>query len=247
MYSLKNKNIIVTGASSGIGQACSLQISKQGGRVICLARDKEKLKSTIDILNGKNHKSFSLDLSDINGLKNFVRKELSEIKIDGIVHCAGISPTSPFLYSNPEKFDIAYKINVHAPYELTRLVIRFTPKSEMSIVFISSVMSIVGESAKSIYALTKGALVSLTKSLAVELSKKKIRVNCISPAVVETPLIKKSEYYKKEESLEKVREKHLLGLGSPEDIANSVLFLLSHHSKWTTGQNLVVDGGYTAI
>ena len=107
-------------------------------------------------------------------------------------------------------------------------------------------MGVVGENGKALYSMTKGALVATTRTLAIELAGKKIRVNSISPAVVETPMSKNAIYSRNEESLNKIKKLHPLGLGQPEDIANAAVFLLSDASRWITGTNLVVDGGYLA-
>lgn len=108
-------------------------------------------------------------------------------------------------------------------------------------------MSMVGEKAKSLYCSTKGAVNSLSRGLACELASKNIRVNTISPGVIITAINKDAEYIANPELREKTEEKHLLGLGKPEDIANGVIYLLSDASRWITGQNLVIDGGYTVI
>lgn len=115
-----------------------------------------------------------------------------------------------------------------------------------SIVFIASVMSHVGEVGKTLYAMTKGALVSSAKSMAIELAPRNIRVNTLSPGVVKTPMSSKSAYSQNNESLSKIISKHPLGLGEANDIANACVYLLSEASKWTTGTNLIIDGGYTA-
>jgi NAD(P)-dependent dehydrogenase (short-subunit alcohol dehydrogenase family) len=94
--------------------------------------------------------------------------------------------------------------------------------------------------------MTKGALIAGTKSLAVELARKKIRVNCISPGVVVSPMSENAIYCKDEKSLQRIKDLHPLGLGQAEDVANSCIFLLSDAGKWISGTNLVVDGGYTA-
>jgi len=115
-----------------------------------------------------------------------------------------------------------------------------------SIIFISSVMGVVGENGKTMYSMTKGALISAVKSLSIELATRKIRINAISPGVVETPMSKNAIYSRNEESLDKIKSLHPLGLGQPEDVANACVFLLSDASKWITGTNMLVDGGYLA-
>lgn len=243
---LNNKVILVTGASSGIGRATSILLSEHGAKVLLMGRSKEKLIAVRNLLKGNEHGIYEFDFFNTDEIKNFVKQNFSDMTIDGIVNCAGMSPTMPFLFSTPSKLNQTLALNVLAPYELTRMIVKHSYRSQMNIVFIASVMGMVGEKAKSMYSVSKGALISLTKSLAVELSEKNIRVNAISPAVVDTPLIQNSEYYKSETAMQKIVDKHLLGIGLDADIAKSVLFLISDQSRWMTGHNMVVDGGYTA-
>jgi NAD(P)-dependent dehydrogenase (short-subunit alcohol dehydrogenase family) len=107
-------------------------------------------------------------------------------------------------------------------------------------------MGVAGENGKTLYSMTKGALIAAVKSMSIELAPRKIRVNCISPGVVETPMSKSAVYSKDEDSLNRTKSLHPLGIGHPEDVANACIFLLSDASKWITGTNLVIDGGYLA-
>jgi NAD(P)-dependent dehydrogenase (short-subunit alcohol dehydrogenase family) len=150
--------------------------------------------------------------------------------------------------SKPEKMEEFFHVNVHSAFNLTRIITKPSGISEegASIVFISSVMGIVGENGKSLYSMTKGALIAGARSLAIELAPRNIRVNCISPGVVVSPMSKGAVYSKDEESLNKIKGLHPLGLGHTEDVANACIYLLSDASRWVTGTNMVVDGGYTA-
>jgi NAD(P)-dependent dehydrogenase (short-subunit alcohol dehydrogenase family) len=114
-----------------------------------------------------------------------------------------------------------------------------------SIVFLSSIMGTFGETGKSVYAMTKGALIAGARSLACELAPKNIRVNVISPGLIITPINENLPHITDMEKLKRLEEMHLLGLGNPKDVANACVYLLSDASKWVTGTNLFVDGGYT--
>jgi len=129
---------------------------------------------------------------------------------------------------------------------LTRLTVKQSNISGeyASIIFISSVMGMAGETGKSLYSMTKGALIAGVRSLAIELAPRNIRVNCISPGVVESPMSKNAVYSRNEDALNKIKAFHPLGLGQPEDVANACIYLLSDAAKWVTGTNLIVDGGY---
>lgn len=249
-FSLKDKTIIITGASSGIGRQCAISCSEMGASVILLGRDVNRLKETFSLLNEKrNSFYFSVDLTAYNSVEEMINKRITgKHKIDGVVNSAGISTTLPFKLVTPEKINQFSEVNVTSAVNLTRLITQKKNFSDAggSIIFISSVMALAGESGKTLYSLTKGALLSASRSMAIELASRKIRVNCISPGVVETPMSNNAVYSQDEESLNKIKNLHPLGLGMPVDVANACVFLLSNASKWITGSNLVVDGGYTA-
>ncbi len=249
-FRLTNKAIIVTGASSGIGRQCAIACSKLGAKVILIGRNTERLKDTLESMDKhQDHLLFTLDLLNYTRLDEILNEIGSSlVKIDGIVNCAGISTTLPFRRVTPEKMDVFFQNNVTAAFNLCRLVTqkKLMAKDGGSIIFISSVMGIVGETGKVLYGMTKGALIAGVKSLAIELARKNIRVNCISPGVVTSPMSEDAIYSRDEESFNKMKSLHPLGLGKAEDIANSCAFLLSDGSKWITGTNLIVDGGYTA-
>lgn len=249
-FSLLGKSVIVTGASSGIGRECAIQCSKSGANVIMLGRNEERLLETLSFLNPEiKAKYFTADLTDYPRVENII-SELPEdfLPVSGLVNCAGISTTLPVKLVTPEKINDFFNINVTASFNLTRLVTKKGIISENggSIIFLSSVMGVVGEVGKTIYSMTKGAIIAGTKSLALELAGKKIRINCISPGVVETPMSKNAVYSKDEEKLNKIKSLHPLGLGNPIDVANLIVFLLSDASRWITGSNIIIDGGYTA-
>jgi NAD(P)-dependent dehydrogenase (short-subunit alcohol dehydrogenase family) len=249
-FSLKNKTVIVTGASSGIGRQCALSCSFMGARVILLGRNSDRLKETLNCMNEPSlHLTISIDLTDYERTQDAVNQIIAKTgKIHGLINCAGISTTLPLNLCKPVKMDEFFQTNVHSAINLTRIVTKQSNISEecASIVFISSIMGVVGENGKSLYSLTKGALVAGAKSLAIELASRNIRVNCISPGVVESPMSKNAVYSRNEESLNKIKGLHPIGLGKPEDVANACIYLLSDASRWVTGTNLIVDGGYTA-
>lgn len=249
-FSLKNKTIILTGATGGIGQAIAQVLAQQGAKLVLIGRNESKLQSLIQKLpKVSDHQSLNLDLnaSDFIEACNISFNSFSS-PIHGFIHAAGISPTIPLNVQKQDKIDFAMQVNVYAALEISKQIAKkkYTPESGQSIIFISSVMSMVGEPGKTLYSLTKGALLSASKSMALELAPKKIRVNCISPAVVLSPMSLSSEYSKNPTTMEAMEQKHPLGFGTPEDVAHACVYLLSDASRWVTGTNLVVDGGYTA-
>lgn len=249
-FSLEGKLIIVTGASSGIGRQCAVSCTQNGGKVIIMGRNRERLIETLKLMNEKeNNNIYSFDLTEFDRAEKIVDEIVHNYgRISGLVNCAGISTTLPFNMAKPEKIEAFFKINVQSAINMTRVVTKQSniSKTSSSIIFISSVMGEVGEVGKTIYSITKGALLAFSKSLALEFSLRHIRVNCISPGVVETPMSKNAIYSGSEESLNRIKNLHPLGLGLPEDIANACVYLLSDAARWITGSNLIVDGGYTA-
>lgn len=248
-FSLEGRNIIVTGASSGIGQQVAITCSYMGARIALIGRNKERLEQTRKQLEGDEHVVVSYDLTNLEGMKVMVAGIVSQMgPIDGLVNCAGISATLPFKLMSPNRVEEMFKTNVFATIELTKQVLgmKNVSKQGASVIFFASVMGCVGENAKSLYSLTKGALISGCRSLAVEYAPKKIRVNVVSPGVVETAINRNQPYLADPERRKATEALHPLGLGSTDDIANACVYLLSDASRWVTGQNLIVDGGYTA-
>lgn len=247
-FTLEGKNIVVTGASSGIGQQVAITCSRMGAKVALIGRNKQRLGETKSQLEGTGHLAISYDLTDLEHQKELVSDIVSKMGlIDGLVNCAGVSTTLPFKLLTPEKNDEFFRINVFAAVELTRQVlgIKNVNKRGASVIFIASVMGVVGESAKSLYSLTKGALIAGCRSLAIEYASKRIRINVVSPGVIETPINRNQPYLADPEKRKKTESLHPLGIGTTVDIANACIYLLSDASRWVSGQNLIVDGGYT--
>lgn len=247
-FSLEGKTIVVTGASSGIGQQVAINCSKMGAKVALIGRNQERLNGTMSQMEGDVHLPISYDLTDLDNQKELVSGIVEKLgPIHGLVNCAGISTVLPLKMMKPEKVDDFFKTNVYATIELTRQVLnaKNVCKEGASVIFFASVMGCVGEMAKSLYSFTKGALISGCRSLAVEYASKKIRVNVVSPGVVETPINKNQPYLADPEKRVQTEAMHPLGIGNTDDIANACIYLLSDASRWVTGQNLIVDGGYT--
>ncbi len=250
IFSLIGKRILITGASSGIGRQCAISCSQKGAAVVLLGRDQVRLNETLaSTLNPSGNLVYSVDLLEYEHVAAVVADAVNRIgRLDGLINCAGISTTLPVNAISNDKMEHFFQTNVIGPINITRQFIRknHISGSGGSVIFISSVMAVVGEKGKMIYSTTKGALVSAVRSLAIELASRKIRVNAVSPGVVESPMSENAIYSRNEDSLNKIREMHPLGLGVPGDVANTCIFLLSDAARWITGSNILVDGGYTA-
>ncbi|TKG95408.1 SDR family oxidoreductase [Puteibacter caeruleilacunae] len=249
-FTLEGKNIMVTGGSSGLGRACAIEASKQGARVFVLGRDGERLQETLSLMaNPDLHSLHCVEFTDVSAINElFSEFRRDRQKFNGLVHCAGISTTLPLKMVSEEKLNNFFATNVNSSIFLSQQLSKkcFLEESGSSLVLMASIMGVVGEMGKSLYSATKGALVSAAKSMAVELAARKVRVNTVSPGVVKSPMTNTAFYSRDEEAYKKIAAKHPLGIGAPEDIANTCVFLLSDASRWITGTNVIVDGGYTA-
>lgn len=239
--SLQDQNILITGASSGMGRVFAQMIARQGARVSLLARNEERLKQTLDSLEGHGHKMYICDLTDEGQLKDTV---IDMEPLDGIVLCAGVNNFVPVKFIKQDKIDKMFQTN----YFSQLLLIQMLLKKKLvckggSIVFISSISSMLGVQGTLLYASSKGAINSAVRVMAAELASQKIRVNAICPGIVRTEMLSGTNL--EEDTFTKQAGQYPLGLGSPEDVGNAVLFHLSDASKWLTGQCMVLDGGFT--
>ena len=234
-FSLEDKTVLVTGASSGIGQQCAIDCSRMGAKVTLIARTETRLQETLSLLDHpERHCYYMFDLFQTGQIKPLVDEIVEKQgKIDGFVYAAGIEKTLPVKLLTPDDY-IRYFSNK-----------RYF-RDGGHIVLISSITSIIGRGGVSAYAASKGAMVSAVRSMALELAKKKICINCISPGTILTPLMQNFLSDLSEEDYQKRVSGFPLGLGEAVDISNACVYLLSDASRWITGQNLIVDGGYTA-
>lgn len=247
-FSLESKVIIVTGASSGIGAQCAIDCSKMGAKVVLVARNEERLQQTLNQMEGDGHLVKSYNLNDLDGIKSLVASITSEIgKIDGFIHAAGIEITKPIKLLTPEDYETVYRTNALAGFEFVRQLSSIkNTNNGASVVLISSISGVIGRGTVAAYAASKGAMISATRTMSVELAKRNIRVNCVSPGTILTPMMQNVLDNMDEETRAKRVDGFLLGLGETTDISNACIYLLSDAAKWVTGQNLIIDGGYTA-
>jgi NAD(P)-dependent dehydrogenase (short-subunit alcohol dehydrogenase family) len=242
-FNLKGKTIFVTGASSGIGRSIALECSKAGASLIITGRNAERLSQTFSDLSGSDHQMFVADLTHDSDLKNLVD---FVPPLDGVVHVAGKVTPKPFQFLNQSELDNIMNINFNAPVLLSNYLIRAKKiKRAGSVVFISSISgvmcSFIGGSG---YSASKGALNGVIKGMALDLASKQIRVNSVIPGMIDTGIFAGSGNTPQE--LEEDKKRYPLGrYGKPEDVAFAVIYLLSDASQWSTGTNILLDGGYT--
>lgn len=239
-FSLIGKTIMVTGASSGIGRGIAVICSKMGAVVIINGRNDEKLRETLSMMAGDNHIVMKGDLTDSAILPSLVD---NLPKLNGVVHCAGIGERTLCRNIVEQDIDKMMDINFKAPVMLQTEIIRQKKINKGgSVVFIASIASESPSIGNSLYAASKGAIIGYSNCLQLELAPRQIRVNCISPAMVWTDLVFKGGVT--EEELRIDEQKYpLKRYGTPEDIANLTVYLLSDASAWMTGNNIKITGG----
>lgn len=242
-FSLINKTILVTGASSGIGRQICVSLADAGATIIATGRDENRLVETQSMLNGENHQILPFDLTQISLHKEMVDKLP---KISGVVHSAGIARYIPFKAISEKELRQTQLLNYEAPILLTQQLLKYKKIEKKGvIIFIASISGLIGTVGNTIYAGSKAALIAASRALAIEIAGQEMRANCISPGMVLTPLTAKIEDSVSAETFKENEKLHPLGFGIPEDVANACVFLLSDASRWITGTNLVIDGGYT--
>lgn len=239
-FSLEGKTILVTGASSGIGRGIAIICSKMRAKVIINGRNTEKLQETLFLMEEDEHQIIVADLTD----EDTIKKRVENLpKLDGIVHCAGMGQRIPCKDLQSEDITKVVGTNFMAPVMLQAELLRLKKINKgASIVFVASLASWTPSFGNSVYSASKGAIISYANCLAIELAPRKIRVNCISPAMVWTDLILKDGI--EEEQLKEDENKYpLKRYGQPEDIAYLAVYMLSDASSWMTGSNIKISGG----
>ena len=247
MITLEGHKILITGATSGIGKSIVQRITGLGSEVVLVGRNSNKLISVVEELGIQNKaKIIIYDLSTPKSIKDELKVLSSEKKFTGFVNSAGIDITKPLKLLKPQDYNLLFNLNVVVPSEIIR---ELTHKSIFSanggsLVLIGSVMGTLGQKGKIAYTSAKAAVNGFVKSAALELSVKNIRVNGISPGIVETPLTNDLFSKLSLEAKDEIEAMHPLGFGKTDDISGLVAFLLSEHARWITGSNHFIDGGY---
>ena len=244
-FSIEGKTVFITGASSGIGRATAIECSKMGAVLFISGRNPIGLQETFDKLEGIGHVQILADLDSASDIPLIV-DQLSSL--DGVVHCAGLTKTIPFQFIDEKELAAIMQVNFMAPTLISQALIKKRKLNKgASIVFISSVSGVYCSSvAGSMYSASKGAINGLVKGMALDLASKGIRVNSVTPGMIDTSFF--SEGAITEELLkEDIKRYPLNRYGKPEEVAHSIIYLLSDATKWVTGSNLLIDGGYTLL
>ncbi|MEH1777608.1 MAG: SDR family oxidoreductase [Nostoc sp.] len=243
---LKGKLFLVTGSSSGLGKAAAKMIAECGGQVLASGRNKSRLAACIEAMAGTNHVALPFELSNADEVADWVKSIAGKYgSLSGIFHSAGSELVLPARMIKQSNLEHLLESNFFAAFGIARAS---SSKGVItdggSIVFMSSVAGFRGQLGLSAYSAVKSGVDAMVRSLSCELAPRKIRVNSIMAAAVETEMHARLVVASSKEAISDYERKHLLGFGQPEDVANAVLFLLSDASRWVTGTNLVIDGGY---
>lgn len=243
-YSLEGKTILITGASSGIGRRTAIECSKMGATLVITGRNQERLNDTLSSLDGEGHLTFAGDLTEDKAMEALMEQMPP---LNGVFFCAGVTDTTPAKFIDDEKIERVFSINIKSPMLLTKwLVKKKKIQAGASLVYMSSYGAEVVTPGLGIYAASKGAVNSFMRTIATELSARKVRSNSIMAMMVQTELMDTLGSFSKED-FEKDEAKYPLGYGKPEDVAFAAIYLLSDASKWITGSIIKMDGGSTLL
>lgn len=243
-FSLAEKVILVTGASSNIGRQIAVKCSEMGAKVIISARNEERLNETLSKMTGKNHQIVPCDLSKADAIPSLVEQMPV---LDGIIMCAAVFRTTPIRNNRRKYTEELFNTNTFANIDLVQLLLKNKKiKDGGSILFISSVAAYRPYAGNALYSASKGAINSFCQVLAIEQGNRKIRANCVSPGIIQSDMAP-VDWAVTEEELKKEEARFPLGFGHTEDIAYAAVYMMSDASKWVTGTNMIVDGGQSII
>lgn len=242
-FSVEGKTILITGAASGIGKATALQLAEMGSKLILLDLNEEGLNKVKSEINNGNIQTIAINLTDFDCLQTMVA---NLPKLDGIVSNAGIFYSMMAKLSDKKDMERIFEINTFSHINLIQQIMEQKKLNKgASVVFTSSMSGVFcGAVGGSLYGATKSALAGYAKALAVELAPRGVRVNTIHPGMINTPLIHSAAL--SQDVLDEDKKNYPLGrYGEPEEVAYSIVYLLSDATKWMTGTQLLIDGGFS--
>lgn len=246
MPELDGKHILVAGAYSAIGLATARRLAAEGARIVGLGRNPEKLEEAVGQLPGSGHRTLAADAASWDQLQPLVAISREVGGFHGGVMCAGRHEVRPLALLEADQLERSFHDNVTTALMTTRALAKASSREGSSIVWISSVAAMRGSPAFAAYAAAKGALISAARVVAAELAGRKIRINVVAAGVVRTAMSQGWLSLLNGQQQEAIERDHLLGIGQPEDVADVIVFLLSHSARWMTGSVVTVDGGLSA-
>jgi len=245
IFGLKDKHIVVTGASSGIGKETAILLSNLGATVSIVARREEYLKETLSEMQGDNNHYYACDLSDTDSINDVVSNIVTTSgPVDGLIHCAGIGVNLPIAMTKVKSIESVMKTNFYSFAELIRLLSKKKNSNEgASFVGVSSIASMKGDKTQGAYAASKAAMNAYIHPAAKELAVRGIRVNTVAFGMIKTEAYQK---FLESGGQDSALQNQYLGYGTPRTAANILVFMVSEASKLITGTTVVCDGGYSS-
>lgn len=239
---------MVTGASSGIGRQTCITLSQLGARVTLVARNEERLKQTMEAMAGDGHSLFSFDVSEVDRIEEFIKTAVDSCgKFNGLVHAAGVGTRKPLSMTKYSFLLEMMNLHLFSFVEMTRVISKKKYSEDgSSIVAVSSASTFSSDKGQTAYITTKGALDKAIRPMAIELGEsRQFRINTVNPGWVKTDMYYQYVQELGQERMDEMLKESFLGAAEPVDIANTIAFLLSDHSRMITGQNIILDGGWT--
>ena len=253
MERLSNKTAVVTGSGSGIGQAIAIEFAKQGAKLALVDLKEDFTKETLEKIksNGGEAISYACDVSNSSQVKTTVNSIIQKFNyIDCLVNNAGVASIGNIEQTSEEEFDKIYRVNVKGVFLMTKEIISFMVQQNTGVILnMASIASKIGIPDRLAYSMSKGAVQTMTLSVARDYIDKNIRCNCICPARVHTPFVDnylKDNYPGQEkEMFDKLSKTQPIGrMGKPEEMAHLAVYLCSDESQFVTGSSVDIDGGF---
>jgi NAD(P)-dependent dehydrogenase (short-subunit alcohol dehydrogenase family) len=247
--SLSGKVALITGGSSGIGRAIALKLSQAGAKIAIL--DIKECEDLLDEIGRDKARFYKCDVASADEVREVIRRVYEEFgRIDIVVNSAGVIVRKDAVETSEDEWDKVLNVNLKGPFLVSKYSIPYMIRGGGgSIVNVASGWGLKGGPRAVAYCASKGGLINMTRAMAIDHGKDGIRVNCVAPGDVDTPMLRSEAEQlgmNWEDFLREASNRPLARIGKPEDIANAVLFLVSDMASWITGATLVVDGGGTA-
>lgn len=244
-FDFAGKKIVIAGATSGMGKATAVKLSRQGAEVCLIGRSQDKLNEVKEELSAGACRCYVKDLGESDGFQDIFDDIVSDgKKIDGLVYCAGMAKILPLSLLSKKNMDESMTVNLYSFAEMVSVLSKKKYHDKASVVGVSSISTQYPQKCQGVYVATKCAMNGMVTSMAMELAEKGIRINTVLPSSTKTKMYDEAVEGKSEEEILQIVRKQVLGLLNPEDVADVIMFLLSDASKMITGRSIYADAGF---